>query len=532
VISSVRYLFENYVLDAALRELRQESTVLAVEPQVFDLLELLLTNRNRVVTRAELIERIWVGRIVSESSIAARINAARTAIGDNGKDQRLIKTFVRKGLRFIGAVEEEQKFEPPSSFPIRVEIAAPPLASTLPTESRLPSIAVLPFRSLGKTHESDYFSEGIVEDIVLSLASLGELFVISRGTTLSFRGNNVDVLKVAQQLNVRYVLSGGVGYSGKKLRIWAELTDATSGAAVWADRFDASRRDVFAVQDQIVSDIVVQLAPHIREAELKLALRKPPTSYSAYDHVLRALDCFYSLKMNHFEDAHSWLKNAQRVDPAFGLAFAWDAWLRMYRVALGWSRNEKGDIAEAAGLAEHAINLDSRSARALATYGHLRSLFHQDYDVGAHYLKRALHVCPNDPLAWALSSATSSYSCRPEQAIREAEQALRLSPLDRYRFFYIGTVLIAHYVNRDYNKAVDWGRIAVRENPGYTPNLRYLAAALAARGDRREAQNVAQTLLNRHPSFTLKSYEARYQLFRDVDQRKDHLDHLRLAGLP
>src|SRR5690348_4656503 len=146
--SSVRYLFENYVLDVALRELRQRSTVVSVEPQVFDLLEFLLRHRNHVVTRSELITHVWAGRIVSESSIAARVNAARAAVGDNGKDQRLIKTLLRKGYRFIGAVQEEQTFEPSRSFPVKIEVAPLPLALALPTESRLPSVAVLPFRNL------------------------------------------------------------------------------------------------------------------------------------------------------------------------------------------------------------------------------------------------------------------------------------------------------------------------------------------------------------------------------------------------
>ena len=527
----MRYSFEGYLLDTARRQLSKDDEAIAIEPQVFDLIEFLLRNSERVVTHDELLQGVWGGRLVSESALATRINAARAVLGDSGKEQRLIKTFVRKGFRFVGSFRQEPEVGGDTSHP-PTSIQLDQNEQVLRPRTTLPSIAVLPFRSLGKSKESDYFSEGIAEDIVLSLAGLRELFVISRGSTLSFRGNSVDVVAVGRQLGVRYIVSGAVAQVGKRLRVWTELTDVTSGALLWTQRFDGSHGDIFAMQDEIVVDIVSRLTPEIRDAELKEVLRRPPSLYSAYDSVLRALDCFYTLKMDRFEQAGQWLKNAQRIDPTFALSFAWDAWLNMYRLALGWSGNQNNDLEEAGRLATHAIELDARNARALATFGHLRSLFYREYDVGAEYLARALRAGPNDPLAWALSSATNSYSGKHKEAIFQAEEAIRRSPLDRYRYYYMATLAVAHYVDGNFDEAIKWGSISMRENSSFTPSSRYLAAALAAGGHKSEARAVAQIFLEHQPNFTLKSYQALYQPFRDPSQRREHLNHLRLAGLP
>jgi adenylate cyclase len=525
----MRYSFENFSLETASRQIVSNGTAIAVEPQVFDLIEFLLKNSARVVTHDELLKHVWGGRLVSESSLSARISAARGAIGDNGKDQRLIKTHAKKGFRFIGAVLQESDESSVGQFETRSP-ASSELASKASTP--LPSIAVTPFRNSGTTELGDYFSDGIVEDIVLSLAGLGELFVISRGSTFAFRGTEVDVRNVGRQLGVRYVLGGSVLQSGMALRIWAELTDVASGNVLWKKRFDGSQGDLFAVQDEIVGDIVGQLAPQIRDAELKRTLRRAPTSYSAYDCTLRALDDFQTLRRDRFKQAEEWLKKAQQIDPTFSMAFAWDAWLKMYRMALGWSRNQENDLAEANRLADHAIHLDCRSARALATYGHLRSLFHREYQLGAEYLARAVSACPNDPLALALSSATNSYSGKPKEAILLAEQAVRRTPMDRYRFYYMTTLCIAHYVDRNYAEAIKWGAIAMRDNVCFTPSSRYLAASLAAAGRADEARQVAKVLLDHQSNFTLAMYQATHQPFGDRDRSKEHLEHLRLAGMP
>jgi adenylate cyclase len=290
-------------------------------------------------------------------------------------------------------------------------------------------------------------------------------------------------------------------------------------------------RDVFAVQDQIVADTVACIAPSIRNAELRRALRKPPETLSAYDAMLRALDLIVRLDRKAFQGAASFLYQAREIEPGFALPHAWAAWLHMHRAALGWSRDLSADVGQAAEFAEAAVRLDGRNARALATLGQLRSFFHRDHEVGRQYVADALMACPNDPFCWAMSSAGASYVGRHPEAVLHAEKALRLSPFDRYRFYYRAALGLAYYVAGGYEEAVRCGRIAVDENPAFTSNLRYLAAALAAAGQREDARAVGAALMVQQPDFNLQAYRPRVP-FRDDALRALHLEHLRLAGIP
>jgi adenylate cyclase len=294
---------------------------------------------------------------------------------------------------------------------------------------------------------------------------------------------------------------------------------------------DVAIEDVFAVQDQIVSDTVARIAPSIRNAELKRALRKPPETLSAYDSMLRALDLIFRLDKKSFLGAASFLHKAREIEPAFALPHAWAAWLHMYRAALGWSSDPGADIAQAAAFAQAAVRLDDRNARALATLGHLRSFFDRDYVVGRQYVADALMACPNDPFCWAMSSAGASYIGRHPEAVLHARKALRLSPFDKYRFYYRAALGLAHYVGAEYEEAIRFGRIAVDENPGFTSNLRYLAASLAASGQLEQARAVGRSLMAQQPDLNLQAYRARIP-FKDDALRALHLDHLRLAGIP
>jgi TolB-like protein len=536
----VRYRFDDCVLDTDRRELHRGAALVALEPQVFDLIEFLIRNRERVVSKHDVFAAVWGGRIVSDSALTTRLNAARAAIGDDGRAQRLIKTLLRKGLRFVGAVQEQDDRRRQRPFEISaVPIEPLPAATRFATSLRsaparhalpdAPSIAVLPFLS----HEiGDDFGDGIVEGMLLSLTGLHELFVISRGSTIAFRGSERDPRSIGEMLGVRYIIAGSVRQSGERVRIWAELCDVASGETLWTDRLEAALGEVFALQDQIVAELVARIAPSVRQAELERALRKAPESLSAYDCTIRALNLFYMLERGGFDQAGGLLRKARQIEPTFALPFAWGAWIHMYRVAYGWSSDGRAEIGEATRLAQAALQLDGRNARALATCGHLASLFHRDYDTAQHYLDRALAACPNDPFGWALSSATMSYTGDAVQAIPRARHALRLSPCDKYRFYYLACLALAHYSGGDYEGAVSWGRISLRESPGFTPTLRYLAAALAACGDLAGAREAARMLLARQPNFTLRDYQATNQPFRDPAQKVSHLAHLRLAGLP
>jgi len=240
----LRYLFEEYAFDTDRRELHRGADVVSVAPQVFDMLDYLIRNRERVVSKDELINAIWNGRSVSDAALTTRLNVARTAIGDSGEEQRLIKTLPRKGFRFVGMVREANQ---PSDA---VLVSGGPVGSPTPSfpVPNCPSIAVLPFVNLSSDPQQEYFADGIVEDITTALARFRGMFVIARNSSFTYKGKAVDVKQVGRELGVRYLLEGSVRKAGNHVRIAGQLIDAETGAHLWADRFDGALKDVFNLQ--------------------------------------------------------------------------------------------------------------------------------------------------------------------------------------------------------------------------------------------------------------------------------------------
>jgi adenylate cyclase len=381
--------------------------------------------------------------------------------------------------------------------------------------------------NLSGNPDDDYFSDGVVEDIIVSLAGLRELVVIARASSLTVGRRHADPREVGRTLGVRYVLTGSVRRSPQLVRVLVRLHDVQSGASVWGETMEAVPGELFELQDRIVHRIVAGIAPHVRSRELLNALRKRPESLSAYDYTLRGLDLIHSLDKPSFLQARDHLNQAMAEDPNFAMPVAWAARWHSLLIGQGWSDNRRQDSERGAALAIKAIELDRQNAMALATYGHLRSFLFRDYDTALGYFDRALSACPKSPLAWILSSGTLSYIGRGEQAVRHAEQGIRLSPFDQSLFQFYVFLGGAHFTNGAYEEAVKWCRMSQSENPRYTANLRVLTAALAALDRLDEAREVARQLLALDPGFTLSRYEAE-QPFR----HSMVIDNLRKAGLP
>jgi TolB-like protein len=263
----LRYHFEEFAFDTGRRELHRGPDVISIAPQVFDLLEYLIVNRERVVSKDDLVNAIWNGRIVSDAALTTRLNSARAALGDSGEQQRLIKTLPRKGFRFVGAVREERA-------------PATALKPTLALPDK-PSIAVVPFQNLSGDPEQEYFTDGMVEDIITALSRFKSLFVIARNSSFTYKGKAVDIKQVGRELGVRYVLEGSIRKAGGKVRISGQLIEAATGAHLWADRFDGSLDDIFALQDKVTSSVVGAIAPRLELAEIDRSERKPTESLDA-----------------------------------------------------------------------------------------------------------------------------------------------------------------------------------------------------------------------------------------------------------
>jgi TolB-like protein len=262
-------------------------------------LHYLVRNRERVVSKDDLIAGVWAGRIVSESTLSSRITAVRHAIGDRAEDQRFIRTIARKGIRFIGDVKEEtigQRKPPALAIPDRA------------------SIAVLPFNNLSGDPEQEYFADGVVEDIITALSRLKWFFVIARNSSFTYKGKNVDVKQVAQELGVRYVLEGSVRKVGNRVRITGQLIDGGTAVHIWADTFDGVLDDIFDLQDRITASVVSAIEPTVQQAEIGRLKYKPTEKFDAYDLMLHALQHWHQFTPESFTAALDCLDRALAID--------------------------------------------------------------------------------------------------------------------------------------------------------------------------------------------------------------------------
>jgi len=335
----VRFQFADHLLDAERRELRRGSHVVEVEPQVFDLLLHLLRNRERVVSKDDLIASVWGGRIVSDATIDSRINAVRHAIGDSGATQALIRTFPRKGVRFVAEAEEQGESPLNTNAP-----AGEHIPHALPVPEK-PSIAVLPFNMSGDP-EQDYFADGMVEDLITSLSRLRWLFVIARNSTFTYKGRAADVRQIGTELGVRYVLEGSLRRAGSQIRVTAQLIEAESGRHVWAERYDRTLADIFAVQDEITDTIAATLEPEISAIERERARRKPPGHLGAWELYQRGMWHLLRRNREDLTTAGSLFREATELDPTFATAHAAFAVSAFWQITHGFTENAEASRVE------------------------------------------------------------------------------------------------------------------------------------------------------------------------------------------
>jgi TolB-like protein len=401
----MKFFFSNQVLDTNTRELSREDMPVSLEPQVFDLVVHLMENRDRVVSKEELIDKIWHGRHVAESTLTSRINAARKAVGDSGAEQALIRTIARKGFRFVGAVQTGAEDGVPAE-PATPHRELEPQAALLDR----PGIAVLPFINMSGDRAQEYFSDGISEDIITALSKLRWFFVIARNSSFVYKGRSVHISEIARELGVRYVVEGSVRRSGDQVRISAQLNDVTTGSHLWAERYDRSIEDVFAVQDEITEAIVSAVEPHLYAAESFRAQHKPPGSLDAWDLVMRALSHYWRVTQEDNTAAQALLEKAIEIDPHYGKALGLLANSRIFGAHMGWA--PMGSVLEQATReALAAVEADSEDAWAHIGLAY-SYLFARRFDDAIAEFELALRLNPNFAFSHAFYAVTLCYAGR------------------------------------------------------------------------------------------------------------------------
>jgi adenylate cyclase len=532
----VEVFFGEHHLDVDRRELRRGADLIAVEPQVFDLLVYFVRNRDRVVSKDDLIAHVWAGRIVSESTLTSHVHAARTAVGDSGKKQRLIRTLPRKGFRFIGAVEEVQKQAAPRDNSATV-LDDPSRPTLVPShESYLccpgePSIAVLAFSNWSGDPEQEYFSDGIAEDIITALSRYPSLFVIARSSSFTYKGRAVDVKQVGCELGVRYILEGGVRKSGNRVRVTAQLVEAETGKHIWADRYDRDLADIFAVQDEITEAVTIAIAPAIAEAERRRAMRIPPGILDAWAAYQRGLWHYYKITSDDNALAQRYFQQAIDIDPAFAAGYKGLAWAHFPAAGVHGTRVPAKAYGAAEALARRAVALDPTDAEARATLSQAMLWSRGDYEGALTEAERAREMSPNLAFAYAALGAALIFSGQLKGGLATLQISLRLDPQAPGLPARLNCMALGLYLSGEYERAVEVAKRVVRLNPDYPHAYRWLAAALGQLGRIVEAKEALDKAIAIAPTAFGMYVRQRVSWHRPQDHAH-MLEGLRKAGMP
>jgi TolB-like protein/Flp pilus assembly protein TadD len=468
---------------------------------------------------------VWGGRIVSESTLTSHINAVRKALGDSGREQRLIRTIARKGYRFVGELRQADALE--SADPAsRHE----PLARALALPDR-PSIAVLPFLNLSGDPSQDYFVDGVVEDIIAALSRISWLFVIGRNSSFTYRGRAVDEKQVGRELGVRYILEGSVRKAEGRVRITGQLIDATTGMNLWSERCEGKIDDIFELQDQMTANVVGAIAPQLERAEIERAKHKPTESLDAYDYYLRAMANLHFGTREALDEALRLLYKAIELDSEYAPAYGMAAWCHLWRKINGWMNDRAREMAEGTRLALRAIELGKDDAVALTRAGSALSHLAGDLDGSVALLDRATVLNPNLAAAWFLGGFVRLWRGDPDGAIAHITQAMRLSPLDPEMYRMQAGMAAAHLFAKRFDDASSWAAKSFRDLPTFLIVEAFIAASHALAGRTDEARRAMRHLRRLDPALRISNLTD-YLPIRRPQDLTILSDGLRKAGLP
>ncbi len=502
-----------------------------------------MAQRNKDVPQERRIEfRIGInvgdvmidrGDVFGDSvNVAARLEGLAEA-GGICVSRRVLEDVQRKlEIAFEDAGEQQLKNIEGSVrvYRLRLGGAAATRRPALPLPDK-PSIAVLPFQNMSGDPEQEYFADGIVEDLIMALSRFRWLFVIARNSSFTYKGRAVDVKRVGRELGVRYVLEGSVRKAGNLIRIAGQLIDASTGAHLWADRFDGELKDIFHLQDQVTARVVTVIAPKLVGAEIERAQRKPTDRLDAYDYYLRGEASSRPWTREANSEALRLYCKAIELDPDFASAYGRAAFCYVQRKARGWMINRDQEIAEGARLAKLAVRLARDDAVALCWGGYALAYLVHDLESGATFLNRALTLNPNDDAAWALSGWVKAWLGEPEAAIQQLAHAMRLSPLDPLTFVMQAAIGFAHFLAGRYDEGSSWAERALRERPDFLLALVPAAVNNALAGYLSAAQRATTALRRLNPSLRISNIGDLIPLRRPEDLAR-LAEGLRKAGLP
>ena len=494
------YRFDKFEVDTQNYQLRKDGVAIEIEPKVFDLLEYLIAKRDKLVTRNELFENLWAGQIVSDSSLGNQIKAVRSAIGDNGKKQSIIKTLHGRGYQFIATIDEQS---------ISDQAGVKPQSSVVNKENpdNRPSIAVLPFANLCGNDEQEYFIDGITEDILIGLCRFRNLLVIARGSSFVFKGQSIDPVEVAGRLGVEYLLEGSVRISGDRVRITAELVNGITGNNIWAETYDRAWEDVFSVQDDVTQRIIATLASRLEKAGRVAAFKKAESNLTVHDLLLRARH--YYPDWNGTEEgillARELYEQAIVLDGNCAAAFSGIACTYNLEYLSDWTRDRHSAGEKAFEFARNALAMDDQDSNAHMVLACSYRDISVNLELAELHLNKAISANPNDYWNYCCLSNLLTIAGKFDESISCSKEAIRRSPMlpdSCHR-----SIGFAEYFSCNYERAlVSFSEIL---NP-VLYDVGYIAACYAQLNRRDEAQELAHQFhqqVNKTPEIDLEHKE-------------------------
>lgn len=542
--------FGEYILDGGRRELRRGSEQIALEPQVFDVLLYLVQNRERVVTKDDLIAAVWDGRIISESTLTSRITAARRAVGDTGEQQGLIKTYARKGFRFVGDVRIDGKAaDTARGLPeqARAVVAERHPAADLDTSAERwpgaassgpallwggrPSVAVLPFNNLSGDPEQEYFSDGITEDIITVLSKYRSLVVVARNSSFAFKGAGSDVRQVGLTLGAEYLIEGSVRKIGQRVRIAAQLVETETGRQLWAERYDRDLQDLFTLQDEITTMIAARIEPEISAAERARVERKAVPALHAWDFFRLGTKHFYKSTAADNLEAQRLFRRAIELDPNLAEAYGYLSYAIVLSMVYFEVEPNEEWLNEAIAIGKKAVELDDQDGLIRFMYGRAL-LAGQAYGHALAELETAIELNPCLALSYCGLGDSLAYEGRISEAIPYFQRAIELSPYDPLRWAFYSYRALAHIFAREFELAFDCAQRATR-----LPNAHYWAFAhrVSALGHLQrpeELRAALSDLLQRKPDLSCSFARKRLFYVKQPAQLELYVEGLRRAGIP
>lgn len=518
------FRFADFAIDVARHELRRGGALVPVEPQVFDLLVHLVRNRDRIVSKSELFDAIWAGRIVSEETLSSRVSATRHAIGDNGAEQALIRTHYKRGFRFVGDVEEVSTLSDPLHATSGKSVSAP--AVLMPGR---PSIAVLPFKIMSGDPDADFLADGISEDIITGLSRQRWFTVVARNSTL-FKGETIDLRRMAKELDVRYVLEGSLRKANGRVRVTAQLIDADKCVHVWAHRYDSALAGIFEQQDQITNRLIDSVRSQIIMAEAARLRRKPPENIDASDLVMQALPHIWRMSADGQRQAQELLQQAVVLDADYAHAHALLGWTYVNLFNLD-SHMPIGELTDSAlDAAGRALAIDDHDHWGQLVFG-LSLARQRRSEAAVKHLSKSIDLNPNFALGHAALGYAFACGGQPERGLEFLGHALVLNPLDPFLAVYAPVVrYMAHFAREQYDETIAVCRSMAARHPYHAGARRLMTVSLGMSGKVDEARDSLAQTLKLQPDLSTDHVENN-TVYTNVSDRSRFLRGLRKAGL-